>query len=393
MNCGQNARRIPEYLDNSLDAAARKAIETHLSSCDRCRAEADLLAECMRQVASLAQVEPPIGFAQRVIAHVKEIETKPNFWDGLFLAFKISFPIHATALVVIGIVAVYIVAQEPYRRAVITPWTFSIGSTRQETASTRANHEIPPVPAKTAPVAAEAVSKGGRTPALESDHEAGRDLEARQAESSPSTPVRLAPRTAPRVAAAPAAQRSEISTSPNRLPQRPQRAKISPAIPVASDPKALSTPLSQPAPAPLDLLEGVGGSPPLASELPRVSVAPDVEIVIRRRVQSTQQNVAMQKPAAGARLASEQKIGNSADLLLPKLPDSATRDAILLSIPENRYERLKTDLLAIGTIESESRHVSAENATIPATEGQLRVLVIILPADPTAADREALPSR
>jgi hypothetical protein len=412
MNCDQIERRLAEYLDRSLDVATNKAIEVHLSTCRHCRAEADLLAECVRQVASLAQVEPPIGFAQRIIAHVKEIETRPNFWEGLFLAFKISIPSQAAALVVVGVIAVYIVTQESHRR-VIMPWprTFSLGGTRQETASNRAPNKTPALGSETAMLAPEPMAEGVEAPVVGSEQERGRDFRPAQTEPlrsaatekeiysaavPPRQEPRLSPRAAPRIAAAPTVTHPEIPASSDRLDQAPQKAKVTPAIPVVSDPKALSRPRGPAAPAPLDLLELMGAGqpgPPLASELQTLSTAPDVELVVRRRGQSSKQHVAMQKSAVGGTTGAAEAAGKSIDRPFLKLPENATRHAVLLSIPQNQYDRIKSDLLAIGTIESESRHGSAEAENAPITDRQLRVLIIILPPDYVGADRPGLPSR
>lgn len=105
MNCEEVQTRISEYLERSLDAISMKSIEVHLSSCSRCRVDANSLADCIQEVAALPMVDPPLGFAQRVMAHVGEIHKKPTLWERLFLPTRVKIPLQATAVVLIGALA------------------------------------------------------------------------------------------------------------------------------------------------------------------------------------------------------------------------------------------------------------------------------------------------
>ena len=111
MNCDEIHIRLSEYLDKSLDAISTKNIELHLSSCATCRKEAAVLDDCIHQVAALPNVDPPLGFSQRVMAHVHEIEHKPSMWRRLFFPLGTKIPIQATAVVLIGALA-FILSQK-----------------------------------------------------------------------------------------------------------------------------------------------------------------------------------------------------------------------------------------------------------------------------------------
>lgn len=111
MNCEEFHARLSEYLDQSLDAISSKSIEVHLAACPLCRTEAAGLTDCIRQLAALPSVDPPLGFAQRVMAHVSEIEHRPSIRQRLFFPLKIKVPIHATAVVLIGALA-FILSQK-----------------------------------------------------------------------------------------------------------------------------------------------------------------------------------------------------------------------------------------------------------------------------------------
>lgn len=109
MNCEEVKSHLIEYLDKTLDTPTTTRVATHLISCALCGAEASDLADCMQQVAALPALDPPIGFAQRVMAHVREVEEKPTLWERLFLPWSTwtkKIPIGAAALLMVGIISI-----------------------------------------------------------------------------------------------------------------------------------------------------------------------------------------------------------------------------------------------------------------------------------------------
>ncbi len=108
MNCEQVRARLSEYLEKLLDHEIHEAVESHLSSCSRCQGEAESLAKGIRSVADLPSVEPPLGFSQKVMAHIREEAERPRLWHRLFMPIGVKIPIHATALLLVGGFAVYI---------------------------------------------------------------------------------------------------------------------------------------------------------------------------------------------------------------------------------------------------------------------------------------------
>ncbi|HUF43363.1 MAG TPA: hypothetical protein VMR20_15520 [Verrucomicrobiae bacterium] len=108
MNCAEVQNRLLEHLDRSLDAITSKHLEIHLSSCRPCRTEVDSLADCIRYVAALPIVDPPLGFAQRVMAHAREIERKPRIWQRIALPQRLHKPIQATAVVLIALLGFHL---------------------------------------------------------------------------------------------------------------------------------------------------------------------------------------------------------------------------------------------------------------------------------------------
>ena len=112
MNCDEIQAQLSEYLDRSLGAAPMALVEEHLAACPPCREETELLSEAIGQVAALPSVEPPLGFTQRVMAYVREIEPQPGLWHRLFLPLRQKLPVQATALVMLGILGAYLLQKE-----------------------------------------------------------------------------------------------------------------------------------------------------------------------------------------------------------------------------------------------------------------------------------------
>ena len=108
VNCAEVQAQLLEYLDTSLDRISTKHVEIHLSSCPPCRAEADSLADCVRQVAALPIVDPPLGFAQRIMAHAREIDLTPTIWQRLALLMRNQIPLQAAAVVLVAVFSAYI---------------------------------------------------------------------------------------------------------------------------------------------------------------------------------------------------------------------------------------------------------------------------------------------
>jgi hypothetical protein len=108
MNCEEVNSHLLEYLDKTLDTATMTRVATHVISCANCAVEAGELTDCIEQVSTLPMVDPPIGFAQRVMAHVRELEEKPTIWQRLFLPWSTRMPLQATALVVVGVIGIFL---------------------------------------------------------------------------------------------------------------------------------------------------------------------------------------------------------------------------------------------------------------------------------------------
>ena len=113
MNCEEVDKHLTEYLDESLDLAMTTRVATHVISCAHCRAGSNELADCIQQVASLPAMSPPLGFAQRVMAHVRDSEPKPSLWQRLLAPLISRVPVQAAAMAVIAVFAVVLYQKAP----------------------------------------------------------------------------------------------------------------------------------------------------------------------------------------------------------------------------------------------------------------------------------------
>ncbi len=106
--CEEIQAWLSDYLEGTLESGRHRVVEDHLYLCPNCLAVADDLAESIKSVASLPSFDPPPGFAQKVMAQVREEAAGPSLWERIFQPFNIKIPIHATAVVLVGILAVYL---------------------------------------------------------------------------------------------------------------------------------------------------------------------------------------------------------------------------------------------------------------------------------------------
>jgi hypothetical protein len=115
MNCVEAQKHFADLLDHSRDERLRK-VNDHLAACARCRQELAAVAACQQLVSALPPVEPPAGFTTRVMAEVRDTAHRPNLWQRLFSTLQVKLPLQATAVVLIGVLAVFIYHKESGQR-------------------------------------------------------------------------------------------------------------------------------------------------------------------------------------------------------------------------------------------------------------------------------------
>ncbi|MGH7845847.1 MAG: anti-sigma factor family protein [Candidatus Binatia bacterium] len=391
MNCDEVQTRLSEYLEKSLDPTTTTDAERHLASCSQCRAEAESLADCIRHVASLPTVDPPLGFTQRVMAQVREIETKPSLWERLLFPLRIKIPIHATAVVLISILAVYLLEKDSPRKQAQPAAEPAFGMLeKKETARATGPREEFDASAQKKEKA-----RANETPS--------RALQAPESESKPKLADEVAQPTSRREESNVLQDRREFArTQEPEQPSSPPPKKPAPGFDesagadkqssarglgtgasagdVASQGKKGSTAaeLTPSAPASADSLSRSQPGSLSTSKLEQVQPAPDVDIIVRR-AQRTNAQRGESLGALGKSAEREERKEARFGQLLPAIPESEKAQDVWLTIPRAQYDQLKKELLGLGSIESESWPSSDKKAAALRATDQLKIKVTVLP--------------
>jgi hypothetical protein len=108
MNCEQIQEQLSAYIDERLDETSRGVIRDHLESCVRCRAEITAFVRTKQGVAGLPSLEPPPGFSNNVMARIREKAEHTSHWRRLIFPLWAKIPLHATTILLIAGLAIYL---------------------------------------------------------------------------------------------------------------------------------------------------------------------------------------------------------------------------------------------------------------------------------------------
>ncbi|HEY7559457.1 MAG TPA: zf-HC2 domain-containing protein [Candidatus Binatia bacterium] len=364
MNCEEIQAQLSDYLDRSLGADATVLVEEHLAACPPCREETEMLGESIRQVAALPVVEPPLGFNQRVMAHVREIETQPGFWHRLYLLpLRQKLPVQATALVMLGILGVYLAQkEEPHKQSTPIPAHQVTDGIRRDDAPTLQTSPAPPT------TTTNKATDSAEATAVQSTKEAAaarpsqpqfadRSERSRSAESPAAKPTAGAARApGPSDRATPVISGTAVA---NHVSSQAGGGSAALSFPFESDTGFRSAPSFVVPFADYELVVRRHGRPPTE---PRSDAA------------SALRNAQMSQ-AATERPATPRAI----DRLMAAIPDNARPQTIWVTVPKNQYEQFKKELDALGTIESEIHVPLFRDQTAAQIDGQIRVRLTAIP--------------
>ena len=389
MNCEEVDKHLTEYLDKSLDLAMTTRVATHVISCAHCRAEANELVDCIQQVATLPAMHPPFGFAQRVMAHVRDSEPKPSLWQRLLAPLTSRVPVQVAAMAVVAIFAVVLYQKAP-----------ALKPNNEVTPALKSDGQMPSKEnALAAPTAANQASEMGRK--LVAPEKAPADVaklsageKSPRASSAPAQPQQIQTASAgPLKADIESAVEERRDVAPKRPPLRVQEVTMARDSGLMfGDQYGFSFPL----PGSLGVMRQTPPRPiPLAMEQPialgdRVA---DFEFIVRRRSpqrRDTIENLSSPK-------ASQESIEADGSPSIPSHPatPSSNGRARIESIAEIRFynvapehfEIFKKELAAEANIESEPRVTVREVEAAKQGDRQLLVKVTILPTDRTQPPR------
>lgn len=307
MNCDQVQKHLSEYLDKRLDEAKRLAIDDHLADCPLCLSETKRLSDGIKRVAALPKIEPPAGFSQQVMARIRK-EAQPTLWETLFQPLQIKLPLHATALLLVVGLAVYLYqADEPIQK---------------EIALSGPSESTPPVP-QSAPAEPKSIDP--------------------QREAS-------APASSPPASPPPAQQLEERETRTQEAgrPEVSDRSGRTMAAQARGELKESKSETSAAAGAPL--MDSGAAEPADAPSKKAIPPAPDIVLTLISKASFDE------KGAISARV--QEIVERHGGTLLPAAEKDAKQETdphFRLDLPKSKYRRFKTELAQIGEVVSESR--------------------------------------
>lgn len=363
MNCEEVAKHLTEYLDKNLDMAMTTRVATHVISCAHCRAESNELVDCIRQVATLPAMEPPLGFAQRVMAHVRDSEPKASLWQRLVVPLTSGVAVRATATAAIAIVAVVIYQNEPALKQ--TP-DVNLALKSDRSAPIKENERIAP------PAARQASEIGQKTvdPLGAPADLAKPSIAKTSPRASSSSPVE-SPQLQP-VTPAPSRAETEIAAeekkeAPRRPPLRVQE------VTTARDSGFIfgdRRSFIGPPPAPIVLERPIALGDRVA----------DFEFVVRRRspqrrdtIENLSSTEAEDSPAAARRPSTMPPTGRARIESIAEIR--------FYDVAPEHFEIFKKELATEANIESEPKVSGKEIESAKQADRQLLVKVTILPVD------------
>ena len=352
MTCDETRDTLSAYLDEALAPDERSLVDAHLEGCAECRRELEALRGT---VALLQRVEParaPVGFVDRAVAAARPRPWYRRAADAVLLPLSVKLPVEATAVVMVGLLAVYLFERSPeLQRAAreVAP--------RQEAAAPEKEKAVEQLADKTARSSAPYTPAPTDTPARaggERDRpDAPRSLELTpQITASPPTVGASAPPAAP---AAPPA----VSAPPAPSPSPPTAAPPPEAKPQAKTEAAPSENVAGAVRSEAEsrqrvLSPTVSGdsarAAPSSAKLAAKRVLPPADVVARVAVKD--------RDAAERELTAViARLGGS--VTQRRGEDEATVVEVL--IPQPRYAELIANVARIGTWQ-----VEAERPDLPA---------------------------
>lgn len=146
--------RLEAFVEESLDQAARRVVGSHLATCERCRSEVTELRSLFEALASLPDVAPAVGFADRVMrqvhvrhpwlervnAWIERVAPKTNRGWAMATAF-LAMPVLALAGVAGWLLSqpqitaerLWLVASTVATEALSTGWQWALGAFARST--------------------------------------------------------------------------------------------------------------------------------------------------------------------------------------------------------------------------------------------------------------------
>lgn len=146
MNCPEAREAFSDLHDGTRSGPRLADLQRHLEGCPVCRAEWAAFRRTVHALKAMADEEPSAGFAARVVQRIEA----PRWWQRvvatLVLPLRVKLPIHAAALVVLGLAGLWVSQRSPEpQRATVD----RAPSVAQHAAPDAARATAPPAGSKT----------------------------------------------------------------------------------------------------------------------------------------------------------------------------------------------------------------------------------------------------
>ncbi len=352
MTCDETRDTLSAYLDEALAPDERRLVDAHLEGCAECRRE---LEAVRGTVALLQRVEParaPVGFVDRVVAAARPRPWYRRVADAVLLPLSVKLPLEAAAVLMVGLLAVYLFERTPELRQAareVAP--------RQEAAPPAKEMEKEKLADKAAPSPAPSRPPAPAEKPSRAAGERDRADASRAQEVSPSVPASPPAASAPSAPAAP----------PPPAPSPPAAAPPSPVVAVPP-PELKSGAKTETAPS-----ENVAGAARPEPESRQRTLSPTASGDAARGAASSSRLAAKRTlPPADvvARVAVQDRDAAERELgaLVARLGGSVTQrrredEATVVEavIPNPRYAEFSDSVARIGTWQ-----VEAQRTDLPA---------------------------
>jgi hypothetical protein len=97
--------KLSEYIDESVTAEERTAIEAHLKTCRECGDALEELRKTIAYVKTVEEIDPPTWMTQKIMANVRAEAEKKGLFERFFQPGSLRFPIQAVAVVFLAVTA------------------------------------------------------------------------------------------------------------------------------------------------------------------------------------------------------------------------------------------------------------------------------------------------
>jgi tol-pal system protein YbgF len=119
MTCDEAREAFTDLYDGTLSGPPLTVLSRHLDGCRACRLEWAAFRKAIQALGDLRDEEPSPGFAARVVERIEG----PTWWrrtiEAIVFPLRLKLPLHAAALVLLGVAGVWISQRSPELRQAV----------------------------------------------------------------------------------------------------------------------------------------------------------------------------------------------------------------------------------------------------------------------------------